>query len=92
MTDIHFGREGRHGRTEEGRLREGGREGQRLVTGVRSRWGRASRSIRTTYHICQQFIVEFGRVSVITGAFSGEAPRDAPFLADSKTILVWWNI
>ena len=77
MTDIHFGREGRHGRTEEGRLREGGREGQRLVTGVRSRWGRASRSIRTTYHICQQFIVEFGRVSVNADALSREASKNA---------------
>ena len=67
-------------------MREGGREGRRLVTGVRSGWGRASRSMRTKYHICQQFVVEFGRVSVITDALLGEALRDARLLADSKTI------
>ena len=47
------------------KVREGGREGRRLVTEVRSGWGRASRSMRTKYHICQQFVVEFGRVSAV---------------------------
>ena len=63
--DLHFRREGTNGRTEEARLRrvrEGVTEGQRLVTGVRSRWGCASLLKRTNYHICQQFW--FGRVSV----------------------------
>ena len=46
------------------RVRAGGRAGRRLVTGVRSGWGRASRSMRTKYHICQQFVVEFGRTCV----------------------------
>ena len=50
---------------------DGGERG--LVTGVRSGWGRASRSMRTKYHICLQFIVEFGRVSVNTDALRGEA-------------------
>ena len=48
-----------------------------LVTGVRSGWGRASRSMRMKYHICQQPVVEFGRVSVNTNALWGEASRDA---------------
>ena len=35
------------------RARAGGRAGRRLVTGVRSGWGRASHSMRTKYHTCQ---------------------------------------
>ena len=56
---------------------EGDAGDRRLVTGVRSGWGRASRSMRMKYHICQQPVVEFGRVSVNTNALWGEASRDA---------------
>ena len=51
-----------HGGHEVEKVREGSRAGRRLVTGISSGWGRASRSMRTRYHICQQFVVEFGRV------------------------------
>ena len=44
------------------------------------------RSLRTRYRICRQFVVEFGRVSVNTGALLGEASRDARLLEDSRTI------
>ena len=55
----------RHGTTDEAvRVRAGGRAGRRLVTGVRSGWGHASCSMRTKYRICEQFTVEFGRMSV----------------------------
>ena len=73
-------------------MREGGRAGRRLVTGVRSGWGHALRSMRTKYHICQQFVVEFGRVSLNTDALLGEASIDARLFAGSKKILKWWNI
>ena len=62
------------------------------MTGVRSGCGRASRSMRTKDHICQQFAVEFRRVSVNTCALVGEASIDASLLAGSKTIPEWWNI
>ena len=78
------------GRTGE-RVRAGGRAGRRLVTGVRSGWGRASHSMRTKYHICQQFAVMVGRMSVNSGALLGEASRDARLFAGSITILEWWN-
>ena len=42
--------------------------------------------MRTKYHIRQQVAVEFGRVSVNTGAILGEASRDARLFAGSKTI------
>ena len=71
-------------------MREGGTEGRRLV--IRSGWGRASRSMRTKYHICQHFVVEFGRVSVNIDTLLGEVSRDARLLADSKAIPVRWNI
>ena len=73
----HFGREERHGGTEE-RIRD-----RRLVTGVMSGWGGASRSMRTKYHIFEQFVVEFGRtlVPVNTSALLGEASRDTLELA-----------
>ena len=88
-----FGRERRHGRTDEAvRVRAGDRAGRRLVTRVRSGWGRASPSMRTKYHICQPFAVEFGRVSVNTGALLGEASRDARLFAGSKTIPEWCNV
>ena len=60
----------------------GGRGERRLLSEVRPEWGRAWRSLRTKYHICQQF-VEFGRVSVNTNALLGEESRDARLLADS---------
>ena len=53
---------------------------------------RASRAMRTKFHIWQQFAVEFGRVSVNTGALLGEASRDARIFGGSKTITEWWNI
>ena len=56
------------------------------MTGVRSGWGRASRSMRTKCHICQQVVVEFGPVSVKTDAVLGEASRDARLPAHSKMI------
>ena len=84
-------REGREAWEDKGKVREGGREGRRLVTGVRSGWERASRSTRTKYNLCQQFVVEFGRAPVNNDALLGEASRDAHLLADSKTIPVWWN-
>ena len=52
-------------------------DSRRLVTGIRSGWERVLRLMRTKYHICQQLDVEFGRVSVNTGALLGEASRDA---------------
>ena len=42
--------------------------------------------MKTEDHICQQFPVEFGRVSAMTGALLGEASRDARLFAGSKTI------
>ena len=72
------------GRSGE-KVRAGGRAGRRLVTGVRSGWGRASRSMRK-YHICQQFAVEVGRVSLNSNALLGE--RCSSF-AGSKTLLEW---
>ena len=67
---------GEDGRSEMERVREGGTAGRRLVTGVRSGWGCASRSMRTKYeyHIYQQFVVDFGPVSVNTDALLVEAP------------------
>ena len=56
---------------------EGDARDRGLVTGVRLGWGRDSRSMRTEYHICQQSVVGFGRVSVNTDALGGEASRDA---------------
>ena len=68
-------------------MREGSRARRRLVTGVRSGWGHVSRSLRTKYHICQQFVVEFGRVSVNTDALlMGEESGDVCLFAGSKTI------
>ena len=67
-------------REGRGARRDGGERG--LVTGVRSGWGRASRAMRTKYYICQQFVVEFGRVPVNTDALLGEASRDTRLLAD----------
>ena len=49
-------------------------------------------NIEDDHHICQQFVVEFGRVSVNTDALLGEVSRDARLLAGSKTIPEWWNI
>ena len=93
--DSYYLREGTgawaNGRSGE-RVRAGSRARRRLVTGVRSGWGRASRSMRTKYHICQQFVVEFGRVSVNTDALLGGASRDARRFAGSKTIPEWWTI
>ena len=40
--------------------------------------------MRTKQHIYQQFVVEFGCVSVNTDALLGEASRDARFFADSQ--------
>ena len=54
------------------------------MTGVGSAWGRASRSTRAKHHTCQQFVVEFGRVSVNVDVLLGEASRAARLLADSK--------
>ena len=51
-----------------------------------SGWGRASHPVRTKYHICQQFAVEFGRVSVNTDALLGEASTSARLFAGSKAI------
>ena len=80
------------GQTRSGEnVRAGGKAGRRLVTGVSSGWGYVSRSIRTKYHVCQQFF-EFGRVSVNTGALLGEPSRGARLFADSKTIPERWNI
>ena len=42
--------------------------------------------------MCQQFVVEFGRMSVNTDGLLGEASRDARLLADSKRIPVRWKI
>ena len=63
-----------------------------MVTRVMSGWERASRSMRTKYHICQQFAVEFGRVSVDSDALLGKASRDYHLFAGSKTIPGWWII
>ena len=84
---------GEDGRSEMERVREGGTAGRRLVTGVRSGWGCASRSMRTKYeyHIYQQFVVDFGPVSVNTDALLSEASRDTRLFAGSKTIPEWWN-
>ena len=40
--------------------------------------------MRTEDHICEQFVVEFGRESVNTDADFGEASTDAHLLADSQ--------
>ena len=61
------------------------------MTGVRSGWGRASHSMKT-YRNCQQLAVEFGRVSVNTGALLGEVSGNVRPFAGSKTIPEWWNI
>ena len=42
--------------------------------------------MRTMDHVCQQFDVEFGRVSVNTHALLSEVSRDARLLAWSKMI------
>ena len=85
-------REGREVWEDGGSEIERGRQGG-PVTCDRGQvgWGRASRSMRTKYHINQQF-VEFGRVSVIPDALFGETSKVARLLVDSKTIPVWWNI
>ena len=72
------------GRSEIETVRAEGRAGRRLVPGVRSGWGRASRSISTKYHICQQFVVELGRVSVNTDVLLGEASGGAHLLQARK--------
>ena len=76
------------GRSGE-RVRAGGRAGRRLLTAVIPGWGRASRSTRTEYHTCQQFAVEFGRVTVNTDDLLGEAYPDSRLFAGHKTIPEW---
>ena len=71
------------GRSGE-RVRAGGRADRRLVTGASSWWGCALRSMRTKYHICQQFAEEGGHMSVNSGDLLGEASRDARLLQAPK--------
>ena len=50
--------------------------------------------MKTEDHICQQFPVEFGRVSAMTGALLGEASRDARLRLRNDTRMVehLWSI
>ena len=52
----------------------------------------AHKQYEVSYIICQQFVVEFERVSVHTNALLGEASRDVQLSAGSKIIPEWWNI
>ena len=75
--DIQYNKKNRKIFTSGGKGGVGGRRRERLVTGVRSGWGRTSRSMRIKNHICQPVVVRVGRVSVSTDALLGEASRDA---------------